>query len=269
MKLQFAALLAGMLLTLFFNSCQNEQSKKAAPNDIVEITNLPDERIYFECENVTQLNDSSPHYEVFIIIADNKTKVGDIEMCDVLPPEQYAQHQIPPEAIQAIGGLADDTYTFIYAIRDHWTGRILVKKGRHTEGQRDTSYNYRTILDFASQQLSANPKINPAQLVGAYGLDEGNHSYLFFVSMSKETLSAQLIELDRPLPAFDQIADALKEGGAIPEFLHGFDVNTQTLNFKAEHAKGKFVIPDNGPVTVVFEDRKDSKGSPLTLKKMN
>ncbi len=268
MKLH-AALLSGILLLFLASACQNDPKKNKEPNDMVEISTLPDDRIYFECEDVTQLTDPGAHYEVFIVIADNKTKVGDIEVCDVLPPEQYAQHQIPPEAIQAIGGLSDDTYTFIYAIRDHWTDRLLVKKGQHTENQQDSSYNYRTILDFASPQLSANPQINPAQLVGAYGLDEGNHSYILFVSMSKETLSAQLIELDSPLPAFDQMADALKGGGAMPEFLHGFDVNTKTMTFSAEHAKGKFILPENGPVTVVFEDRQDSKGRPLTLKKMH
>ncbi len=263
-------LLIFLLIFTSFYACKNEsaQQKQSSREDFIDLSRVSNEKIYFECANITQAQDKTPHHEVFIIIADNKTKVGEIEVCDILPPEQYAQHQIPAEAIQAIGGLNDNTYTFIYAVRDH-NDRLLVRQGNFSPNQQqDSSYNYRTILTFDSRMLSTNPDFNPAQLAGVYGFEDGNHAWLLFISLSRQSLTAQLFELNSPLPEFDKIADALKAGDAIPELLRGFSVNPQNLRFQSQNGNGKFILPENGPATVVFENKKDRKGQPLTLKKM-
>ncbi len=260
----------GFFLPLFFSffSCQNEQPTGKGPVlDFVDLSRVPDKDIYFECQDITQKQDATAHHELFLIVADNKTKVGEIEICEVLPPEQYTRHQIPTEAIQAVGGLSGDTYSFVYAVRDKGD-KLLVRQGSYSPNQTDSSYHYRTILTFSGNELSANPEFNPAQLTGVYGFEEDQHAWMLFISMNRQTLTAQLFELDQALPDFAEIADVLKEGHAIPELLHSFRLNTQDLSFTYKDGQGKIVLPENGPITIVFSDKKDSKGNPLTLKKL-
>ncbi len=264
-----AVLMLALPGLLLFAACQGEQNQnKSSALDFVDLSRVPDDKIYFECQDITQKQDSEPHHELFLILADNKTKVGEIEACDVLPREKYAQHQIPDQAIQAVGGLSGNTYSFVYAIRDKGD-KLLVRQGSYSPSQTDSSYHYRTILAFSGNELSTNPAFNPAQLTGVYGHEEGEHAWMLFISMNRQSLTAQLFELDQKLPPFDQIADALKAGQAIPELLHGFRLNTQDMSFSYREGGGKVLLPENGPTTIIFSNRKDSKGNPLTLKKLN
>ncbi len=84
----------------------------------------------------------NPNSQVFIQINDSRIKIADIQACDVIGPDSYAQYDIPADAIAACGGWWAGAGDYFYAVRD---GDIIrVMKGWQDEGQEDQGFHYET-----------------------------------------------------------------------------------------------------------------------------
>lgn len=158
---KFFTLFSAYLLVLFF-ACQNEpkseEAKNApAPQATEETTSksglapLEKSDVQLICVPADDPNQESgyPQNEVFLYLAESKVKVADILACETIEPNQYADHQIPDEAIAAVGGWWAGSGDYVYVVEEK--GNFVVKKGQVFEEQEDNSYHYKTVMTFTKE----------------------------------------------------------------------------------------------------------------------
>ncbi|TAK40657.1 MAG: hypothetical protein EPO28_09795 [Saprospiraceae bacterium] len=90
-----------------------------------------------------------PHNEVFIQIGDSKIKVADIQSCETIAPESFAEYQIPANAIAAAGGWWAGFGDYIYVVQQG--DNYLVKQGAMDEEQDNKDFGYHTVLTFTKE----------------------------------------------------------------------------------------------------------------------
>jgi hypothetical protein len=90
-----------------------------------------------------------PHSEVFIQIGDSKVKVADIQSCEIIAPEAFADYQIPANAITAAGGWWAGSGDYIYVVQEG--ENYLVKQAAMGEEQAADDFGYQTIFTFSKE----------------------------------------------------------------------------------------------------------------------
>ncbi|MCB0704720.1 MAG: hypothetical protein KDC34_05395 [Saprospiraceae bacterium] len=262
---RYTLLFLAMVLTSLF-ACKNEPASPASSNLVngaVQQTDpdmIGDSLIFFSCNDITQPGDKLSHYEVFVHIATNKAKVGEIEDCTVIAPEKYADYQIDAGAISAIG--YDEQV--IYVIRTE-TSKVVVRLGM-ADG--NGGYRYRAVSSFTTTEMSSNRSINQVQLVGTYSgkIESENQSYLLFLGLSNKVLTAQLFRVPGEIPQQDQLIVAMQS--AEPELLRNFIVNMSDLTFESSTGSGKFIPGENNEMQVQFDAILGPNKQPLILNRM-
>jgi hypothetical protein len=262
MKRLFYLLLLPLLVSLF--ACSNEPEAPPVATGPVQQTNpalIADSLIYLSCTDVTQPDDQSTHYEVYAQILENRAMISDVENCSRIDRAIYADYDIPETALDAIG----DENLVIYLVRTA-NGRIIARQGTN-DGSGTLAY--RAIATFSEEEMSANPEINPAALVGTYtgGMEGSDVSYLLFVGLSNRVLTAQLFRVPGPVPAPENLMAAMRRSE--PELLRDFVVDITTLAFDSSTGTGLFMPQDNGGMKVRFDAIMTPDREPLVLTRVN
>ena len=133
-------------------SCQNESKPPADPNPTGGgIQPLENSQVRLICSPTNDPNQEPgyPQNEVFLYLAESKVKVADILACEKIDPNQYGDHQIPKNAIAAVGGWWAGSGDYVYIVEED--GNFVVKKGEIFEEQTDDSYHYETVMTFTKE----------------------------------------------------------------------------------------------------------------------
>ena len=150
--------LKNSLLALFgalflLAACQNDP--RTPPNDgsaeTSEKNKLTTADVRLVCEAAEDPNQEAgyPQNEVFLYLAESKVKVADILACEEIDKADFASHQIPENAIIAVGGWWAGAGDYLYVVQEG--DNFVVKKGEIFEEQEDNSYNYKTVMTFTSE----------------------------------------------------------------------------------------------------------------------
>ena len=261
--------LCGILaLIALLTACQNETPADRPSSSSPAVTDLQligDSVIYFVCQDVTQAADQGPHHDVFLVVGENKLKVGATQVCQHLAKTDYAQQQVPEKALDAVGGEWEGETNIVYAIRTS-EDKIVVRQGRMYADKDSDSYDYRAIATLTNEDLSVHPGLNQIDLVGTYAHDGNPKSWVLFIGLSDRYLSGQLFELSQPLPPIDDLASVLTQ--TTPEVLRGFDVDLLNMTFESHLGQGS-ITQENNVWAFTFDNIKDAAGQPLKLMKIN
>ncbi|MFQ5447351.1 MAG: hypothetical protein ACE5FF_10475 [Saprospiraceae bacterium] len=144
-------LLALTLFSFLFAACTGDNTTNTGNSG----TAVAPESIQLICQPVesTDAVQEMPRHEVFIQIGDSKVKVDDILNCEAIPPKDYAQYQIPENAISAVGGWWAGSGDYYYVVMEG--ENYLVKLGTMDEQQAADDFSYHTVLTFTKEGKEA------------------------------------------------------------------------------------------------------------------
>jgi hypothetical protein len=140
---------ASCLFVAFLIGCKSDTKQgKEGTTTPPTTTAIDIATIMFICQTSAQPNTDAdaPRHEVFLQMGSSKVKVADILNCEILGKDAYAQNQVPPTAIAAVGGWWAGAGDYLYVIEED--GNYVVKKGFTGEENTNNDFNYKTIMAF-------------------------------------------------------------------------------------------------------------------------
>lgn len=102
------------------------------------------------CETLSE-SEEDPRSAVYAQVDDSKVKLAEIAACDIIPADQFAQYQIPTDAIAAVGGWWAGFGDYVYAQRQGESIQIFI--GEMGESEEETGVQYRRIAVFSEGQF--------------------------------------------------------------------------------------------------------------------
>lgn len=145
-KTLYFMLLAGSML-----ACQPSSSSEQGNKDAMPMAAAPI-NVQLLCESTSESEDD-PHHAVFAVISDSKAKIAEVSVCDVIPTDNYAQYQIPADALAAVGGWWAGMGEYIYAQRNS-DGSVSFYAGSAGESEEESALAYRNIATYANGSFS-------------------------------------------------------------------------------------------------------------------
>ncbi|MFN8354512.1 MAG: hypothetical protein U0Y10_08705 [Spirosomataceae bacterium] len=144
MKTAYCTLL--LLATLV--AC-NQPSKPKTDAPITQQNDVKIVPIFTFKEVKKQPDDGLPHVEVSLQLGEKTIRVADVNACETIQQENYAQYEIPSEALAACGGwyAGAGDYFYITENATHW----LVMQGWQDEQQADKGYHYSQKISVAKK----------------------------------------------------------------------------------------------------------------------
>ncbi len=136
-------------IALFIGCTSDPKETSEGSNTTTPTTTAIDvSTIKFLCQSSAEPNTDgdAPRHEVFLQIGNSKVKVADILNCEILGKDSYAQNQIPPTAIAAVGGWWAGAGDYLYIIEEG--GNYVVKKGFTGEEVTNNDFDYKSIMTF-------------------------------------------------------------------------------------------------------------------------
>lgn len=257
-------------LMVFATACNQEPNDPNSTNNQppaeTDISTMSDEKITLSCVDITQPSDQMPHHEVYISIGSgNKVKVGDILVCNPIPRTEFPAFNIPPNAICAVGGEVDQDGMVIYAIRQR-LDYLVVRQGTRADSDTGAYYQYRALANFNPEQLSSNPNIQQAELVGTYAYRGLDHGTVILIGQGQAGLNAFIFEIEGELPTdHAKIPEAIST--VAPTQIGDFQLDMQALRFNSTIGVGQFKR-ENSQLFLELVDRVDPNGKPVQLQKV-
>lgn len=251
------------LVTLFslimvLNACQldtKEANKNGTSTQIQEIS--------FESEVVSS-DEALPQSALYIVVNESKVKIANIPVCEKIEKSDYERYDIPTNAIIAAGGYWAGAGDYFYALKK---GSIVtVMAGMIEEMQLEEGYNYQPLAIYQNGKMYFSGLGSLSELAGVYTLGGHDESWILFLGMKGNELSAQYAEIDGMLPPEKELMKYLPSFNLKP--LDKFEVNMDNLTFESDLGGGKFLRETMG-VVAVFDKIKDpyNEGG-LTLAKV-
>ena len=134
------------LMCIAIFACKQEGTKNTqAPNAEKEI------RVQLLCESLSQ-DVTEPLYAVYAIVEDGKVKIAETNVCETLDKEQWADYEIPAEALTAAGGWWAGGGDYFYAIQKGEEIQIL--QAFIDESQAEVPYVYELLATFSKGKFS-------------------------------------------------------------------------------------------------------------------
>ena len=138
------------VLTIFplLFSCQPNKAKKEYQTKVKEAADLiQQDEILLLCQPVKNPSmPDMPENEVFLQLVESKAKVADVMDCQIITPKNYAQYDIPKNAISAVGGWWAGAGDYLYIAEEE--GNYVIKKAHMEEMQTDTTYIYKEVVKY-------------------------------------------------------------------------------------------------------------------------
>jgi len=108
------------------------------------------EKIDLVCENQGEVN-NIPTAAVYFLAGDSKVKIAAITVCETIEPEQYADYDIPAEALTAVGGWYAGAGDYLYAVREGEA--VVVYRGMQDEMQEGSGFGYQPLASYAKGEV--------------------------------------------------------------------------------------------------------------------
>ncbi|MEM6377864.1 MAG: hypothetical protein AAF705_06610 [Bacteroidota bacterium] len=133
------------LFALIALSCQGIKKEadnlKKEPNH--EVTTKPLAMVAkFTCKDLT-VDEAMPRFEVALDLNDTLHVIDTIMSCSVFSEDEYAQYQIPKEAVSACGGWWAGAGDYFYATFE--ANVCTVMQGWQDEQQEDEGFHYEQV----------------------------------------------------------------------------------------------------------------------------
>ena len=135
-------------------ACKNEPTKQEPKKQPAAVIEQSDTYLFCQPVETTSEESDAPAYEVFLQLAESKWKVADILNCETISPDQYDQHQIPKQAISAVGGWWAGAGDYLYLMDQD--SQFVVKKGGMDEAQEGVDYNYQEVAKYTKKGFMTN-----------------------------------------------------------------------------------------------------------------
>lgn len=243
---------------ILLNACQTDTEKttKKATAPVIQ-------KVSFECE-VISTDDVFPQSALYIVVNESKVKIANISTCKTIKRSDYTLHDIPSNAIAAAGGYWAGAGDYFYALEKG--GIVTIMAGMIDEMQIEEGYAYAPLAIYQNGKMYFSGLGSLSELAGVYILGGHDESWILFLGIKGEELSAQYAEIDGMLPSEKELMKYL------PSFnlktLDKFEVNMDNLTFQSDLGAGKFLREPMG-VVAIFDQIKDpyNKGG-LTLAKV-
>ncbi|MFZ2899887.1 MAG: hypothetical protein WA004_14770 [Saprospiraceae bacterium] len=239
--------LAGLVALTW--SCKND-SPTATVAEASADTQAGDMSYSLLCVDISQPGDKRPHHDVYALVDMDTFKVGTIEVCERIAKEDYAKHEIPADAYDAVGGTGEDKTTYIVYLAKSPEGKIQARIGDMYPGKQG-GYTYRTWVALTEEDINPAASLSPADMVGSYVHSGQDKSYVLYLGVSNRTLMGQAFIIDGPLPKEDAaIMEAVGKGTAelIPNIQVDFSANT----FNCSKGPGQFNLSGTKVKSMTF-----------------
>lgn len=136
---------AFLLLATLLLSCQAD--KNSNEDDVSALT------VELVCEDMGS-DDFQPHFGVYAVVNESKTKIKEIAtMCEPIAAEEYADLEIPSEAVAAVGGWWAGAGDYFYARKE--SEKVTFYYAAVDEMQ-EGPITYQPIATFADGRFSVN-----------------------------------------------------------------------------------------------------------------
>ncbi|NRB48757.1 MAG: hypothetical protein HRU41_13855 [Saprospiraceae bacterium] len=200
-------------------------------------------------------------YMVHLVDGNQSTPIMLIPVCSLLDSTQYADHQIPSEAIAAASSWWAGSGDYLYAVST--TDGILLRRAVIDEMQLVRDYGY---MDWALWQQDTLIKYDPTKMVpitGLYTAEGEETSYVLLLDRIGEEWQVEAVEIAGRLPAREDLRMELESMRF--QKIEGFTLDTATSQFSAgEWGAGELVV--EGPsYFMLFKEKKNAAGKPLKL----
>ncbi len=219
------------LTFLLFTSCSSENTttskSSTAPN------------LSLVCQKETSKMEGIPAHSVHLVFNDKKIKLADIQSCETFPKEDFANYDIPKNAMQAIGGWWAGAGEYFY-LHKKSDDSYIVKYGQMYEEKETKLYDYTELIRIKKNEAGefiAIPKHELKSLVGVYTLGGHDNSWLLKVNAKGDGLEATYYALNEMLPP----ASFLKENKIPAEgkVLSNFDIDFSDMVIESDLGTGQ------------------------------
>lgn len=242
-------------------SCKNDPAT-AQPEALATSDTLSTPTYALFCVDITQPEDKRPHNDVYAVVGRDTVKVGTIEVCQTIVPEDYAQYEIPADAFAAVGGEGEDGTTYASYLGKSEEGKIEARIGDMYPGKKG-GFAYRTWVVFTEEDITTpSAQISPAALAGSY-VSSGEKSYVLYLGFSGRTVMGQAYAIAGVLPEKDEELMP-KVAQTTPDLIPNFQIDYSTLTFTCAKGKGRFNAAGGKVQSITFESW---DGKEVTLQK--
>lgn len=137
--------LALFLLATLLLSCQSDKTSGEQKDNAEKLS------VQLVCEDIGS-DDTQPYFGVYAIVNESKTKIKEITaVCETIAPEAYAEHEIPSNALSAVGGWWAGGGDYFYAAQA--AGKVTFYHATVDEMQEDP-IAYQPIATFEDGRFS-------------------------------------------------------------------------------------------------------------------
>lgn len=101
-----------------------------------------------ECRTLTAPDADAPKVEIAIVIGKERHVFGEVTACTVLEKGDYAQNEVPKEAVSAAGGwwAGGGDYFYLLLEKDEY----VLMQGWQDEMQEDDGFHYEEVARYAA-----------------------------------------------------------------------------------------------------------------------
>lgn len=139
-----------LLLILFVLGCKQDVKNAAGAGS--NVSESADLNVQLMCEDIGS-TDERPHFGVYLIVNNSKTKIKEIAVaCEVLDSAQFANYEIPAEALAAVGGWWAGAGDYFYARKIG--EKVIVYYAGVDEAMAEPGYPYEVIATYENGKFS-------------------------------------------------------------------------------------------------------------------
>lgn len=174
-------------------SCEAEKSKEITP------------KLSLVCQVEPSNVEGIPAHSVHLMFNEKKIKLANILACETFQAENFEQHQMPRNTMDAVGGwwAGAGEYFYLYKKSDN---SYAVNYGQMYEEKETGKYDYTELIAIKKNdagQYEAYPKYKLQDLAGVYTLGGHDTSWMLMIQPNDEGISTTYYVIDGMLPPPD------------------------------------------------------------------
>lgn len=255
-------LLLLLSLSMMTTACQSDNNNGATTEKVVETYSENTPKVAFVCEQIS-FDEALPESALYVTVNDNKIKLTNIPTCETYSKSDYENYDIPNAALAAAGGYFAGLGEYFYAVLEN--GKINIMAGWMDEMQEEGGFHYDRMATFQDGRITFKGMESKPDLTGLYTLGGHDNSYVLFLGMKNDTLTAQYAEIEGMLPPAEDMAKYMSSFNFLPV---DFDVNMDNLSFTSDLGAGRFQRTSTNVLVSFYEKENPMTGGELTLNKM-